>query len=145
MNKVTEVGSEKELIEVIEQFLPMLPHFLDKISSLEEYATKVCKYGRVLVIKEEEAVKGFVIFYCNDLESKKSYISLIAVSDKYRRQHVGSDLVAAVENVSKDAGMQFIRLEVDNDNEGARSFYERLGFVKVSEASESSSYMEKEV
>ena len=137
------IEEPKKLEQILTGYLEELPHFLEKIDSLESYAQKVLKYGYVYILKAEEKTKGFIIFYANDLIEKKAYVSLIAVSKEFRRQNVGTGLLAICEEVSKENGMQGIRLEVDKDNFGGQKFYESLGFCIGKEIGEDSFYMEK--
>lgn len=142
---VNRISSPEIAQEIITDYLSELPHFLEKITGLEEYVQKVLTFGHMYVIKKESVTKGFIIFYSNDMQSYTAYVSLIVVSKEYRRQNVGTKLLDICETVAKNGGMKYIRLEVDRDNDSARRFYENLGFVITEEEEERSFYMRKEI
>jgi GNAT superfamily N-acetyltransferase len=55
-------------------------------------------------------------------------VDIIAVKDGYRRQGIGRGLMLALEAWSKEQGAQEIRFTVWQFNNGARIFYEELGY-----------------
>lgn len=144
-NKVERITETSQAKEILCSYLSELPHFLEKISSIEEYVDKVLRFGNMYVIKCDEKIKGFIIFYSNDEKNRKAYVSLIVVSKEFRRQNVGTDLIKICETISKNLGMNMIRLEVDRDNESAQRFYQVLGFSFVDDGETESLYMEKNI
>lgn len=145
MNKVMKITNPEIASRILQTYLSELPHFLEKISTIEEYVDKVLKLGNMYVVEEQEKVKGFIIFYNNDNQSQKAYISLIVVSKDFRRQNIGSALIKICEDASKKSGMNKIRLEVDEDNTNAQIFYQNLGFVFVPTEEINKIYMEKDI
>ena len=140
---VAKIEDVEELTHILESYLEDMPHFLEKIESLNDYARKVLRYGNVYVIKSEAGRKGFIIFYANDRNENKAYVSLIAVSKEFRRQKIGTKLLSVCERVSKEMGMNGVRLEVDRDNTKAQKFYESIGFYVQKDTGADSFYMEK--
>lgn len=62
-----------------------------------------------------------------------SYISLVAVVARLRRQGVAPALLAATLQASRDAGLQRVALDVDSENPtGALNLYTGMGFESVS-------------
>jgi len=64
-----------------------------------------------------------------DLEADVLLMDGIAVVPQMRSKGVGSALLDAVVNAAKEAGKSEVRLDVIDINPGARSLYERKGFV----------------
>lgn len=60
------------------------------------------------------------------------YINNVAVSKKFRRQHIAEQLLISLENKVKD-NSSFITLEVRKSNIPAQSLYEKLGYEVVGE------------
>ncbi len=56
-------------------------------------------------------------------------LELIVIEEAYRRQGIGSALLAAVLERSRQAGARRLELEVRAGNRAAISLYERAGFV----------------
>ena len=59
-----------------------------------------------------------------------AYISLLAVSPKYQRLHVGMQLLNTVFEIMRSFGMEHCLLEVKKTNRRAIHFYGKNQFVK---------------
>lgn len=145
---------ERELITVsgVEEIADILLQFKSRFVSLaegrvraEELAAKFAKYGVVIAIKNNEQTIGFSAFYCNDLETKCAFLSMIAVASSYAKNGLGSLLITETKRIAANAGMKKLKLEVLNSNIGAIKFYEKLGFVFCGNAGSDSKYMEIEL
>ncbi len=86
---------------------------------------------------------GYAAIYANDFENYSAYITLICISDKYQRLHLGSMLLKECVDAAQKAGMRDIRLEVLKQDQGAIQFYEKNKFEYEKEASLKSIYMRK--
>ena len=71
---------------------------------------------------------GYVIFLHID---EKLEIIKIAVKPKARRCGVASKMIKAMLEFAKENNHTGIILEVNENNCGARSFYEKMGFVSI--------------
>ena len=87
---------------------------------------------------------GCVSFYANEAITKTAYISEIMVSPKAQGRGLGTALLDAVEQWALPFGMDKIRLEVLESNEGARRLYERTGYMMVGRT-ENGMLMEKQI
>lgn len=123
------LGTKEEITAVIERFSPYLQSLSSGMVDGRELAEKFTKYARVIQMKENGQIMGFAVFYCNDDKDKNAYLSLIAVSPKYRNRGVGKSLIDEVVEQSKVAGMKRLALEVRKSNRVAIKFYEKLGFI----------------
>jgi len=79
----------------------------------------------VLVARNERQAVGFgIMHYASD----SAHLNLLAVAPNYRRQGIGRQLMAWLEETASVAGTFLIRLEVRERNLAARRFYARLGY-----------------
>ena len=68
----------------------------------------------------------------------------LCVKDEFRGKGIGKLLVNAALDVFKNNNYEYVILQVDSDNIGARSFYKRIGFKEKSLDSTSIRYIIKE-
>lgn len=100
---------------------------------LEKYSEKLAKDAINLFVTFDSQRVAHAAFYCNDFRRKIAFLSSISVRGEFQGSGVASFLVQKViENCVKH-GMQWIRLEVDQGNLKAVTFYEKHGF-KFTEA-----------
>lgn len=116
------------------EFLPKVnaSTYWDKIKNKAEF--------NVHVVNGEYA--GFVAFYCNNEQTKESFITLIMVSPEFRGKKIGAGLVDYVLSVSKSRGFSVCSLEVKKKNKSAISLYQIKGF-SISEEREDTFIMKK--
>lgn len=79
----------------------------------------------VLVARENPRIAGFAVMRFG---YEDAHLDLLAVRPAYRRAGIGRGLMAWLEKSALVAGISVIRLEVRATNEGARSFYDKLGY-----------------
>ncbi|MFD2178172.1 GNAT family N-acetyltransferase [Veronia pacifica] len=61
-------------------------------------------------------------------DGRRGYLQHLAVSEKYRGQHIGKKLVDNATNALAVLGIPKTHLFVYNDNINAQQFYERMGW-----------------
>lgn len=85
---------------------------------------------------EEGQVKGYI--FCefqshaednNWPDITTLYIDDICVDDRYRRQHVGKDIYDYIIDYARDTGCYNVTLNVWENNDPARTFYESCGMT----------------
>lgn len=138
-----KLHSADKIYESLVEFEACFPHLKEKITSLKEFSEKLYCNAEVYIAYEEERI-GFVAFYANDKVEFCGYITLIGIIDKYRNKGLGKELMDYSISIMKTKGMQICKLEVDNENYSAQTFYQKSGFLKVDEK-EDSFYMIKEL
>ena len=88
---------------------------------------------RVAVVTEahEEKIVGFSLFDQKGAFSRSGYLKLIVIDQQARGLNVGAKLLQHLEENSQGKGGVF--LLVTSTNQGAQSFYRRLGYEKIGE------------
>jgi ribosomal-protein-alanine N-acetyltransferase len=79
----------------------------------------------VVVARHGSRVAAFAIMYFGD---DVAHLNLLAVAGAHRRRGIGRRLMQWLSATALEAGVSRIGLELRANNEGARSFYECLGF-----------------
>jgi [ribosomal protein S18]-alanine N-acetyltransferase len=79
----------------------------------------------VLAARDRRRLVGFAIMEFYD---EHAHLSLLAVQHGSQRQGIGRQLVEWLEASARTAGTFVVQLEVRASNDGARRFYERLGY-----------------
>ena len=87
------------------------PSISSRIKNFENYADKLINNAIVYVAKSDKNI-GFIIFYANDKCSKTAYITFLGVIQSARNSNVSKELLDLCFNISKENGMDFIKLEV---------------------------------
>ena len=82
----------------------------------------------VIVALENGRTVGFALMQYLEEEA---HLLLFAVLPKYRRTGVGTAMLVWLEKTALVAGIGTIHLEVRARNEGARRFYQRMGFDEL--------------
>jgi ribosomal-protein-alanine N-acetyltransferase len=79
----------------------------------------------VLAARDRKRVVGFAIM---EFYAIHAHLNLLAVQPGYQRRGLGRQLIEWLEASARTAGIFTIHLELRADNDGARRFYERLGY-----------------
>jgi ribosomal protein S18 acetylase RimI-like enzyme len=83
-----------------------------------------------LVAEEDGKVVGTL--YANLSAPQFGYVFGVYTLPEARGRGVGRELMHAVARLLKEGGREYVVLSVDTPNEGARAFYDRLGFEDAS-------------
>jgi len=82
----------------------------------------------VLAARDRRRVVGFAIM---EFYAIHAHLNLFAVRPGYQRQGIGKQLLEWLEASARTAGIFKVHLELRANNDGARAFYEKLGFSEV--------------
>lgn len=90
--------------------------------------------GCFLVACDGKSIVGYIYGYFdgedyNDPSMKKAFLEALYVSEKYRRQGIGTRLVVEIESYFKERGCASIDVMHLHPNDGARKLYGSLGFI----------------
>ena len=143
MTEYKRLDTFDNVYKVLTEFDICFPHLKEKVSDYESFAEKLLKYANVYIQINKGVTSGLSVFYANDTIGRTGYITLIGVQPEFQGQKLGGQLLRFSEAVMMQQGMKKIRLEVDNDNEGAFKFYWNAGYGREKEASATSCYMVK--
>ena len=81
----------------------------------------------VVVARAAGRVVGFAVMEFH-FDAQRAHLVLLAVEPAHRRRGLGGALVSWLEKIACLGAIARIQLELRVDNEGARAFYESLGF-----------------
>jgi GNAT superfamily N-acetyltransferase len=87
--------------------------------------------GRVWVVDTGPRLGGYAILTYNyDLEfgGVEGLLTDMFIVSRYRRRGFGAEMIAAVRDFLRNAGVGALELQVTRANRRARLFYQRLGF-----------------
>ncbi len=106
---------------------------------LEKAILKDCaeKDGKIFVAEDNNELVGFIwvhlgkepkdLMYYEPFQSF-AYINDFMVTESYRGQGVGRDLITSVEEYAKQKGINQLKLHVVPKNDLAREVYQKMGF-----------------
>jgi len=104
---------------------PFLPAGID----LPAYINKLFAHAIIIPFLERGCIKGVIAFYCNDLENKRAFFSMLAVAADQRRRGVGYFLMETAFRFSKLNGCNVVEADVYKDNIESFKMCEKLGFT----------------
>lgn len=110
-------------------------YFKPKLSdrtSLTILAEKLCNKANIIVAIHDESIIGIAAYYFN-IMPQSSYLSVIAVEEKYRDKKIGQRLVNLMISDCRINGSAGIKLEMRAENINLLNFYNKLGFIKTDE------------
>ena len=98
------------LRQVEQDFVPPL---LDRID-VEIYYKKVSTYATLIACYLGDELIGLSISYDNNMESKKGFVTFIAVNSRYRGNGIASHLLDIACDHAKKQGMDYMGIETNN-------------------------------
>lgn len=117
---------------------------INSVEKIAELAKKFSNSAVFIVAKYDSDVAGFTAFYCNDVNTKIAYLSMIIVVESYKGKGVGSLLLNDCINLCIEHRMSKLRLEVNANNDTAIKFYIKNKFIHIGNKGESY-YYEKSI
>lgn len=100
-----------------------LPVPLSTRVNIDEYSKKVCENGKALTISKNGEIVSAALFYCNDCDSKKAYLTLIATRPGFEGHGYADLILKKAESIAKECGMAEFHLDTDLSNYRAIAFY----------------------
>jgi len=95
------------------------------------YLSKLETKAEIVADFIDDRCRGFVAYYCNDINTKIAFITLVLVDPQDRGLGIGQALTAFVLNSAKLRGFHACRLEVKKSNIIAYNMYLSHGFYLV--------------
>lgn len=143
---IKELNDINEIENIVNEFDNEFdPKISIIVGDLRQYSMKLYKYAKTIVLSNDNDNVGFASFYCNDNIDKTAFLSQIAVKKQYSGNGLGNILLSNAERISKENGMEYMKLEVYNHNTFAINFYLKNNYEFTSEKLEKSKYMIKKL
>jgi ribosomal protein S18 acetylase RimI-like enzyme len=117
---------------ILEEHARQDSHFIEGVD-IDLYLAKLGEKAEIVSDSLSDRCRGFVAFYCNDMNTKQAYITLVLVDPRDRGLGIGRALVAFVLGVARVRGFTSCRLEASKRNQIACSMYLSQGFRVVEE------------
>jgi len=118
------------LKDYIENHRELFPDNLVLINNMELFSKKLIEFGKIFVFYQNNQVPaGLIAGYMNDLNTKKSYISLLFVEREYSKNGIASQLVKFFEKKAKEMGMSYLEVKAIKNNDVAVNFYLKNKFL----------------
>lgn len=131
MSLISEI--ENLLTQVDEDFCPPISLRV----GIPQYAEKIARDAAVFSAYDKGRMIAFIAIYCNELDSRVAFMTMVAVANQYRKSGLASSLIETGIRHIRRLGFNSFRLEVHKTNLNAVAMYKRLGFATVSESDQS--------
>ncbi len=125
LNQASAVELAEHLLRCDVDFVPPLS---DRVN-INDYAQKIANKAARFEAWSGGTLIGLVAAYCNDSESRISYITSVSVLREWTGKGIARDLTNLCIEHAQAMGMRQISLEVASDNAPAIKLYEKSGFV----------------
>lgn len=115
------------ILDLDKDFVPRLSQKVD----IYNWVDKLFSLAYVTAAMQDDNLVGLVVFYANDKNFYKGYITYVAVSPLYRKQGLATNLLQYSFDTIKNVGMKTIGIHTNNVN--AMNLYRKVGFKLVSQ------------
>lgn len=121
----------KDCINLIIEELYKDPSFLSVLETdFDIYFRKIDKYASFEKYYVDGNLAGITAYYCNNLESKEAFITLVLVANNFRGLGIAQKLMKNVISAVKLKGFIKCSLEVSLKNSQVIRLYEKLNYVE---------------
>lgn len=125
LNKASQAEIVDHLWRCDADFVPPLSSRVE----IRSYTHKITSNATRFEAWAGGALIGLLAAYCNDSERRNSYITSVSVLRGWKSGEVASRLLGRCIGHLQELGFEHIELEVDGENTGAISLYEKKGFL----------------
>ena len=105
--------------------LPFRPNGRDQRARIAREIEGPCSI--FLAAEDEGELVGAIL---GTHDGRKGWINRLAISPRYRRQGIASELVAVVEERLSARGIEIFAGQIEDWNESSMTFFERLGYTR---------------
>lgn len=131
------MGTDPRIIELIVEEQDRQSGQLLTGVDFKTYLAKLTELAEITGTFIQDRCRGFVAFYCNDVESKNAFITLLLVDPRDRGLGVGRGLMLCALMLMKSRGFETCKLEVKKSNQAALCLYQSLNFRMVEDRTNS--------
>jgi N-acetylglutamate synthase-like GNAT family acetyltransferase len=125
--RIAEIADAEEITRLINAAFLVERFFIDGDRINLEQVLGRFTSGEFLVAQEDGAMAGCVYI---EPRGERSYLGLLSIDPSRQGSGLGSRLVAAAEERSRELGSRFMDLQIVNLREELPAFYRRLGYVE---------------
>jgi ribosomal protein S18 acetylase RimI-like enzyme len=125
LNKAAEAAIASHLLDCDADFIPPLSERVE----IDSYASKIAGNAMRFEAWADGMLVGLVAAYCNDCERRVAHITNVSVLRRWQGERIASRLLEQCIGHVKEHGFEHVELEVDVENAGAITLYEKNGFV----------------
>jgi ribosomal protein S18 acetylase RimI-like enzyme len=115
------------LLDCNDKFIPPLSQRVE----INIYAQKISTNADKFEAWQEDTLIGLLAVYCNDIEARKAFITIISVAEKFSNKGIASELLAKCIEYVRVINFEEITLEVSVQSVKARALYEKFGFQEI--------------
>ncbi len=126
--------SQSEVLSLLKRFDDSSDEPLHESLDFDQYSKKLSLFAYFVIATEKNQQIGFIAYYLND-ENHFAYIPQVVVHKSARHKGVGHFMFMDLYECIR-INFLTLKLEVLKSNINARSFYEREGFVEISDHNE---------
>lgn len=141
--------SEENTQDLIKYFHLLDNSFEPPLSSyvnIEPYAEKLIRNAYVCISRDSDNnFIGLFAVYINNSVDKIAYLSSIAVMEGYKGKGYAQQILDYIICTAKSVDMKTLKLEVKKSYPRAIRFYEKNGFIKSDDETDSTFYMIKKL
>jgi ribosomal protein S18 acetylase RimI-like enzyme len=121
----------RELWSEFEAELPEPDYLRESWEDAWSDLAQTVREGVALIAEEEGRAVGFVFCVLGDSGRRTAHVTDIYVRPDARNKGIGRELLTAILEPARGAGLSHVSLEVLIQNSAARRLYERLGFTAM--------------
>lgn len=103
-----------------------IPPLLNRIN-IEEFYNKTDSLANTVGCYYNNQLIGLCIFYANNYESNKAYITYLAIDKNFRGRNIAGEILKIVFTNAKEAGMNTVGIHTNNII--AKECYVKNGFI----------------
>lgn len=104
---------------------------LSSKTNLSDYVKKVIENAELIIDQKDGKIRGLVVLYCNDYDTKSAYIPLVGVLSEFRGCGIAKKCMLEAINVARKKGMK--KIMIHSNNPVAIKLYKDLGFHIIEE------------
>lgn len=130
LEKITERKMIYEIIDYCKQ--SFFNQSFSNNNVILSLADKFAELSEFVAIKIDEIYVGYIAFYCNDIENKQAYLSMIIIHKSFQHLGLGKILMDYMLSFVRLQKFISVKLEVNIENDYAIRFYKKYGFKEIS-------------
>jgi len=108
---------------------------------LDVYAAKIAGFADCLILRNGDEIGALCAIYCNNMETKAGFITLIAVERSLRKQGIAIKFLERTIEHARAKGMERIVSETHEKNRTTINLFGKFGFEILKTESDGAVFM----